>query len=463
MSATTTAGRPEARPGTRPAAIPGPPGERLLGMARPLRRDLLGTLLDGFAAHGDVVAYRVGPARLGRRVIAVHGPEEVRRVLTDMETFTRDTPSYRVLRELFGRNVLTANGDDWRRQKRTLQPLLTRGAVMRYAELIEAEARKVAEWPRVEADGSVHVARAAEEYALLVLGRTLFPDTDTDADGDETIAALQRHLPGLMRVVAARASAPVRLPLALPTRGNRRFATTRATLYATVDRVAARRAEREAATDTPESLLARLREARDPQGDAQPNADEVRNQALIFLLAGYSTTASALTATLHLLGRHPEIQERVAEAATAADTDLDAPDLVRATVQEALRLSPPSFVLGRRAARDTTIGGHAVAAGTLVLVSPWITHRHPAWWDEPERFDPWRFLRDDRRTRQAWFAFGGGARVCMGRHFALLEATILVRALLRRHRLEALDGDLAYDTALSMRPAGPVRMRWSPR
>lgn len=457
MSATATAGRP----GTRPAASPGPQGEPLLGMARPLRRDLLGTLLDGFAAHGDVVAYRLGPARLGRRIVAVHDPEEMRRVLTDMETFTRDTPSYRVLRELFGRNVLTANGDDWRRQKRTLQPLLTRSAVMRYGELIAAEARKAAERPRVEPDGSVHVARAAEEYALRVLGHTLF--ADADGIGDETIAALERHLPRLMCVVGARVSAPVRLPLALPTRGNRSFAATRAALYATVDRVIARRADRAAATGMSEDLLARLRAARDPQDDAPLSADEVRNQALIFLLAGYATTASALMATLHLLGRHPEIQEQVAEAAVATGTDLDAPDLVRATVQEALRLSPPSFVLGRRAARDTELGGHPVAAGTLVLVSPWITHRHPAWWDEPERFDPWRFLRGDRRTRLAWFPFGGGARVCMGRHFALLEATILVRALLRRHRLETLDRDLAYDTALSMRPAGPVRMRWSPR
>lgn len=462
MSATS------ARVGESPATLPGPHGHPLLGMAPALRRDLLGTLLDGFARYGDVVAYRLGPdrgpARLRRHVVAAHHPDDVRRVLTDVDLFTRETPSYHVLRELFGRNVITTSGDDWRRQKRTLQPLFTRSAVAQYVELIDAEARKAVEHPHVEADGSVHVARAVEEYALRVLGHTLFEEAD--GIDDETIAALERHVPSLVRVVGARTAAPVRLSLRVPTPSNRRFLETRAALYATVDRVIARRAEREAAAGAPvaaDDLLTRLRDARDPQDDAPLSADEVRDQALIFLLAGHTTTSNALATTLHLLGRHPEIQERVAEAAVATGTDLDAPDPVRASVQEALRLHPPAFVLGRRTARGTELGGHAIAAGTLVLVSPWVTHRHPDWWDEPERFDPWRFLRSDRRTRLAWFSFGGGARVCMGRHFALLEATILVRALLRRHRVEALDGDLTFDTALSMRPAGPVRMRWSPR
>jgi cytochrome P450 len=444
--------------------IPGPPGHPLLGMARSLRRDVIGTLLDGFERYGDVVAYPVGPVggRPRRRVIAAHHPDEVRRVLTEMETFTRETTSYAVLRELFGVNIVTTNGAAWRRQKRTLQPLFTRRTVARYADLIEGEARKAVERPHLEPDGTVDAAHAMEQYALCVLGHTLFKERD--GIDEQTVAALERLVPVVGRVVRGRASQPLRLPLALPTRRNRRFAATRSALYATVDRVLARRAEQERAGATSDDdLLTRLQQARDPETFAPLTPDEVRDQALIFLLAGHTTTSNALTTTLYLLGRHPEIQERVAAEAAAPPGDPDAPDLVRASVQEALRLYPPAYVLGRRTARDTAIGGHQVAAGTLVLVSPWVTHRHPEWWDEPERFDPQRFLRGDRRARHAWFAFGGGARSCIGRHFALLEATILIRALLRRHRLEALDADVPLDALISMRPAGPVRVRLHPR
>lgn len=443
-----------------PAEIPGPHGRPLVGMAAALRRDLLGTLLDGFAAHGDVVAYRVGPARLGRRVVAVHHPDDVRRVLTEMDAFTRDTPSYRVLRELFGRNIVTTSGETWRRQKRTLQPLFTRRTVARYAQLIEGEARKAVAQPRVEADGAVDAARAMEQYALRVLGHTLFKE-ERGID-EATVAALERLVPVVGRLVRGRAAQTVRLPLTLPTLRNRRFAATRTALYATVDRVLAQRDAR-GRGEQADDLLTCLQDAHDPEGEGPLSAEEVRDQALIFLLAGHTTTSNALTTTLYLLGRHPQVQEQVAQAAAASDTDLERPDLVRAAVQEALRLYPPAYVLGRRAAHDTEVGGHPVPAGTLVLVSPWVTHRHPEWWDEPERFDPWRFMHGDRRARQAWFSFGGGARSCIGRHFALLEASILVRALLREHRLEALDADVPLDALISMRPSGPVRVRWHPR
>lgn len=446
--------------------IPGPAGDPLLGMARPLRRDPLGTLSKGFAAHGDLVAYRVGPARgparLRRHVVAVHEPDEVRRVLTDMDTFTRATTSYRVLQELFGLNIVTTNGTAWRRQKRTLQPLFTRKTVVQYAELIEAEARKAVEQPRLEPDGTIDAAYAMEQYALRVLGHTLFKERD--GIDEQTVAALERLVPVVGHVVRGRASQLVRLPLALPTRRNRRFVATQRALYATVDRVLERRARQDGSgAEGDDDLLRHLQDARDPESGVPLSSDEVRDQALIFLLAGHTTTSNALTTTLYLLGRHPEVQEQVAEAAAAPLPDLDSPDLVRASVQEALRLYPPAYVLGRCTASDTEIGGHPVAAGTLVLVSPWVTHRHPDWWDEPDRFDPQRFLRGDRRARQAWFSFGGGARSCIGRHFALLEASILIRALLRRHRIEALDPDVPLDALISLRPAGKVRLRWHPR
>ncbi|HZV75201.1 MAG TPA: cytochrome P450 [Conexibacter sp.] len=465
MSATATRART-----TAPLAIPGPAGHRLLGMAGALRGDLLGTLRAGFAHHGDVVAYRVGPVRgpqrLRRTVVAFHHPDDVRRVFTDVESFTRLTTSYGVLRELFGVNLVTANGGEWRRQKRLLQPLFTRAAAGQYAELIAAEARAVVERCHHVPGPAIDAARAMEAYALRVLGRTLFKD-DRGID-DDTIAALERLVPVVGAQVRARATQLLRFPLRWPTPSNRRFAETRAALHATIERVLARNAQHDTGPAHPHELdlLSRLRDARDPEGEQPLSEQEVRDQALIFLIAGHTTTSNALTSTLHLLGCHPQIQERVAASAAAgrAGADFREDDPVRAAVQEGLRLHPPSYVLGRHVGPGgTELGGRGLAPGTDVLVSPWITHRHPDFWSEPETFDPWRFVGADDRPPYAYFPFGGGARACIGRHFALLESTILVRALLERCRLESLDANVPMDQLISMRPAGPVRIRCHPR
>jgi cytochrome P450 len=448
-----TAARPQAAPAAA-AAIPGPAGHPLLGMARALRDDLIGTLQRGFADHGDVVAYRVGPARGPRRaqrlVVAVHHPDDVRRIFTELDSFTRATPSYRVVRELCGRNIVVVEGDEWRRQKRLLQPLFTRAAADQCAALVEQEARAVVEQIAASPEEPVDALRTTERYALRVLGRTLFRD-ERGID-EQTTAALARLVPVADRQIVERVRQPLRLPLRAPTPRNRRFAETRDALRATIERVLARQPPR---GDGDGDLAGKLRAARDPEGGRPLSEQEVRDQALLFLLAGYSTTSTALCSTLHLLGCHPEVQERVAAGGE---------ETARAAVHEGLRLHPPSYVLGRRVgAGGAEIGGYALPPGTDVLVSPWITHRHPGFWEDPEAFDPWRFVGRQERPPQGWIPFGLGARACIGRHLALLESSLLLRVLLERCRLESLDADYPMAQLISMRPSRPVRIACRPR
>lgn len=431
-------------------------------MARALRRNLLDTLLAGFARHGDVVAYRVGPARgpqpLRPLLVAVRHPDDVRRVLVETEVFVRRTPSYDVLRELLGETIVTMEGARWRRQKRILQPLFTPHHVAQYAELLETEANRVVEGWRKRDDQTVDVAQAMEQYALRVLGQTIFAEEEGIDAG--TVAALERLVPHVGTQVVARAAQAVRPPLYLPTTRNRRFRALRAELRETIERVLVRR-ERGADDHCGSDLLSRLRDARDPEDGAALPRREVRDEALLFLLAGHTTTADVLISTLHLLGRHPELQERVAAAARGPADASD--DLVRAAIQEAMRLHPPSYVLGRRVATDTELGGHAVPAGALVLVVPWATHRDPRFWSDPERFDPTRFVGEQSGLPSAYVPFGDGRRACIGRHLAMLESTTLLRALLRSCRLESLDATLPLSQLISMRPEGPVRVRLHPR
>jgi cytochrome P450 len=466
MSTTVPLAPLERPPPPRPESIPGPAGHPLTGMARRLRSDLLGTLQEGFARHGDVVAYRVGPARGPRRlrpvVIAVRHPDDLRRALLETEVFMRSTPSYDVLRELLGVTIVTMEGARWQRQKRILQPLFTRRHVAQYADLLETEATRVIAGWRQLGDQPVDVAQVMEQYALRVLGQTIFAQQDgIDA---HTAAALERLVPQVGSQVVARVTQLLRPPLYWPTARNRRFLALRTELRETIDRVLVRR-EHEARGDRATGagdLLSRLREARDPQDGATLTQQEVRDEALLFLLAGHTTTADVLTSTLHLLGRHSAVQEQVA-ASAAEDAADERDDLVRAAVQEAMRLHPPSYALGRRAAVDTELGGYAVPAGTVVLVVPWATHRDPRFWPDPERFDPMRFVGEHQRPPFAYMPFSGGGRACIGRHLALLESTVMVRALLRTYRLESLDATLRLSPLLSMRPLGPVRVRFHPR
>ncbi len=448
---TATAIRAAPRPAT---ALPGPSGHPLIGMAGALRGDLLGTLQEGFARYGDVVAYRVGPARGPRRVVvALHHPDDVRRVFTDMETFTRRTASYRTVRELFGANIATAEGADWQRQKRLLQPLFTRVAANRSAGVIEEEARAAVERIGPERVSIVDALRTTEHYALRVLGRTLF--NDNRGIDEDTVAALERLVPVVSRQIPARARQTLRLPLRWPTPRNRRFAQTRDALHATIERVLTHKQDADPIRRDGTDLLSQLREARDPEGTRPLSAQEVRDQAMMFLLAGYTTTSSALCSTLQLLGRHPELQDRI-----AAGGD----DLALAAVEEGLRLHPPSYVLGRRVGDGGgEVAGHELPPGTGVLVSPWITHRHPDFWHHPERFDPWRFVGAPERPPYAWFPFGGGARACIGKHLSLIESRSFVRALLERCRIESLDADMPMDQLSTMRPSRPVRIQCRPR
>ena len=460
MSATLPRPRTASDPVT---AIPGPAGNPLLGSALALRGDLLGTLQEGFARYGDVVAYRIGPARGTRRLrpvmVAVRHPDEVRKVIVETEVFVRRTPSYDVLRELLGDTIVTLEGARWQRRKRTLQPLFARQHVARYAGLLEAEAKRVvADWRRL-GEQPVDVAHAMEQYALRVLGQTIFAEQDgIDAD---TVAALERLVPQVGTQVVGRVAQVLRPPLHWPTARNRRFLALRGELREAIERVAARR-EQEAHWDPGAGdLLSRLHEARGPEDGAALTDREVRDEAMLFLLAGHTTTADVLTSTLHLLGRNPAVQEQV--AAAAGDTADEPGDLVRAAVEEAMRLYPPSYALGRRAAADTELGGYTVPAGTLVLVVPWATHRDERFWADPERFDPMRFVGEHDRPAYAYLPFSGGRRACIGRHLAMLESTILVRALLRGFRLESLDATLPLAPLISMRPSGAVRVRFHPR
>jgi cytochrome P450 len=191
---------------------------------------------------------------------------------------------------------------------------------------------------------------------------------------------------------------------------------------------------------------------------------QVHDEALTILLAGHETTANALAWTIYLLQRNPDIEAKlyahVAEVLGDRDATIDdfpKLDYVRAVASEAMRIYPPAWLTGRRALEDTTIGDYEVRKGEIVLVSQYVTHRNPRYWDAPERFDPDRWLAGPPKEKFAYFPFGGGNRLCIGERFAWLELVLGIATMIRRVRFDRIDAlDVEPEPLVTMRPKSPV-------
>jgi cytochrome P450 len=436
----------------------------VLGSALELQRSQIATYERAMRDYGDVVRLDVGPPGLRLRLYGVFHPDGVRRVLAGPRgLYTKDNRFYREIASSLGWGLLTAEGERWQHQRRLVQPLFTRKAIATYADAMAEEATTVAD--RWAPGGPVDANADMVLLTLRVVGRAIVGD-----DIDRAATVFDRAFPVLNRHTFRRAMSPVAVPAAWPTPGNRRAARAQDELYGFVDELIERRASNGAGG---EDLLSRLLDARDADTGERMEVQQVRDEALIFLLAGHETTSTALTFTLALLGRHPDEQDLVhAEIddvlgeRTPAAADFPALARTAMAIKEAMRLYPPAYATGRLLHDDDEVCGHRIPAGSNVLVSQWATHRHPAFWDDPEAYVPSRFSAEDEAERHpyAYFPFGGGPRACIGSHFALLEAVIAVAILLRRYRVVSPRWPVDLDTkGITLRPAGEVPVVVEPR
>ena len=438
------------------ATVPTFPGRPLLGSMLDLRDDFLGTLERAHRAYGDVVRFQVGPPRLGRQLYVVFHPEAAHQILgSQWQDYRKDTRFYSEIRDGIGDGLLTSQDDDWVRQKRFIQPLFTVKRVNSYAESMAAEsARLVSEW-RARGEGTLDIHHEMTKLTLRMVVRILF-----GADADQVLPVVQSAFPVLSEAALLRAFAPLQLPLSWPTPINRRARRAQAALFGVCDEIITRR---RASGVQQDDFLGMLLAARD--GDESLTDQEVREQVLVFLLAGHETTSTALTFTLRLLGLHPEIQQRVREeiASVLGDRSPGATEVrelayTTMALKEAMRLFPSAPVTGRRSTVDSELAGRFVPAGQDIVVAPWVIHRRPDLWDDPETFDPERFTpeREKARHRYAWFPFGAGPRACIGQHFSMLESVIALADLVRAFEIGSTSGKIPVEVQITLRPKVPV-------
>jgi cytochrome P450 len=402
------------------------------------------------------------------RIYQVSSPAGVGRLLHDNHrNYSKDVATFGTLRLFLGNGLFTSDGDFWRRQRRLAQPAFHRRRVANFGALMtDATLAKLERWrTRVSQDRPLDVADEFMRLTMEVATLALF-STSVRGDIDKIGSAITT----LLDDVTFRFTFPFYPPLKVPTPRNRRFLAARATLDAIVYRIIAERRQR---PDEHDDLLAMLMQARDEETGEGMSDRQLRDEVVTLFLAGHETTANALTWASFLLSTHVAVERRLrAEVDEALQgrvpTASDLPRLpyTRMVIDETLRLYPPAWITNRRAIEADAVCGYRIPADATVSISPYVTHRDPTLWENPEGFDPERFPpeRSARRPHYAYFPFGGGPRQCIGKGFALMEATLVLALLTQRYELHLVSGRWVETEALAtLRPRYGMWMAAHPR
>jgi len=438
---------------------PGPVSRLPLGLDQSLafaRRPI--EWLTRAATYGDISRIRI----LGYDLYHLNHPDHVRDILVTQRRNFDKGQTLRLLKGLLGDGLLTSEGDVHLRQRRLIQPAFHRARIAEYAPIVTEHAQRLG---TVWKDGSRR--DVAQDMRTLSLGVTAKALLNTAIDGESS--AVGDALDALLRW-GERVTLPPPLADALnrvPLPSTQRFNTGRAYLNGLIEGLIR---ERRANGVDHGDLLSLLLGARDEDGGGLSDS-EVRDEVLTFILAGQETTTLALTWAWYALARHPEIEANVLDELDhvlggrppTAD-DVPALEYTSRFVSETLRLYPPAFVLTRRVVEACEISGYPIAADSGVVVSPYVMHRRPDYYPDPERFDPdrWTAAAVEARPRFSYFPFGGGPRVCIGEPLARMEALLTIATLAQEWRPMLSAGqDVRFAALGTLRPAGglPLTLR----
>lgn len=440
--------------------LPGPRWYTAVGNTIGLLRDALGYSVAIRERYGDVVSV---PTLVGVMTMVFH-PDGVRHVLQENHmNYNKDIPDYRILSQLVGKGLVTNDGDSWLQQRRLIQPAFHRDRVSGFAPLMTDATRawldQRAVGGYVDTGRPLDIPHEMGALTLTIVCRSLFGANLPEGEVQRVGAALTtaNHLLATALFVPGL--------LSLPTPQRYRLRAARRELHAVVDGLIR---ERRASQGQHDDVLNLLLEARDAETGAGMSDQQARDEVLTLLLAGHETTANALAWTFYLLAQHPAVvaalREEYRRTLTGRAPELaDLPRLprTRMAIEEAMRLYPPAWAIGRNALGDDVIGGYRISKGAYVILTQYVTHRHPSFWEGPDDYDPERFA-DDRaagRHRFAYFPFGGGPRLCIGNQFALMEAQLILATILSRVELRLAPGArVVPEPLITLRPGGALHM-----
>lgn len=439
-----------------------------MGCTLSIQRDTLG-FFDRARKYGGVFRFPMLTPEKKLDVCAAFRPDYVEYVLKSNQKNYRKSGAYARLGSIMGNGLLVSEGDFWLRQRRLSQPAFHRHRLRLLAQTIaEATEEMVSKrWDPLESGETIDISEDMSRLTLTIVGRTLLSRDLANVSPQVTFAVQD-----VLDHASKRIKAAVALPEGAPTPGNRRFKRSLAVLDGLVYDII--REHREGAEDKGD-LISMLVAARDEETGEGMTDDQLRDEVMTAIIAGHETTAAALSWAWYLLSKNPETRRRLEreaeDVAGSGFVDFDSYqrlEYAQAVFKETLRLYPPAWLIARRAVQADEIGGLPIDADTRVILSPYVTHRDPALWANPEGFDPSRFLKENEHSLPqedfAYYPFGGGPRQCMGRNLALMEGPIILATIARRYRLDLVPGaKVVPEAKVTLRPGTGVPVAVEPK
>ncbi|WP_375768970.1 cytochrome P450 [Archangium gephyra] len=428
---------------------PGPRGNALLGNIMQAAKGEL-DFFKGLGSYGDVSSFHLGR----KRFYFVNHPELIRKVYTS-QNFVRTALSRDVMESFLGWGLFSQEGENHLRQRRLMQPAFHHKRIDGYGAVMEGYATRMLEgWK----DGETRdISHDMMRLTFEIVSKTLF-----DADTGEQASRVGEAFTAIMKAVNKEYPLYALLPAWFPVK---RWGASRRAVEALRGITASIIQERRASGADRGDLLSMLLMARDEDGTGMTD-EQVGAQTLSLLFAGHETTANLLSWTWLLLSRNPDIRRKLQEEVDAvlggrppSVSDLPKLEYTASVVRETLRIYPPAWYAERAPLTDTELGGYTIPAHAPVVISVYVTHRDGRFFEQPERYWPERFQGVEDRQLPAYLPFGGGAHLCIGNRFALMEAQLLVAAIAQRYELELAPGVEVKPRALITLGVEGLRMK----
>ncbi len=439
---------------------PGPKGNRFLGSLLDMQKGIVDFYVDIWREYGDVAQFKLGPLNAFLFV----RPEHVQHIMVkNVDNYTKGI-SHDRLRTSIGNGILTLEGTPWRKQRKLMQPSYTPTSITRYAELMQEASRDLLQrWDR-QAGSVIDINQEMTTVTMSVISRAMF-GLDIGAHAKEAAAALHQ----LLEYTASGAGKIIELPLFIPVPRNQKLKRAKQIMGEFIYGIIEQRRKEGLRDD----LLSLLMSSKDADTGEFMTDEQLHDEVLITIFAGHETTASLLTWAFYLLSQHADVErklhaelDQVLAGRSPQLEDITQLTYARMVLDETLRLYSPVVMMARDVVADDVVEQFPVSAKSMVVIMPYITHRHPDFWERPYAFYPEHFAPEqvEKRPRYAYYPFGAGQRICIGNHFALMEAMLILAEVAQRYRPQlAAPNEGGINFVGVARPAKPILMRLEKR
>ena len=439
-------------------------GETFIGSARDFANDPLNFFEKYVPKFGEIFQLKSIFFRFiseFERVVIVSNPDMVKHIMQDNNRNYIKSYGYRVLKVLLGEGLLTSEGDFWRKQRKLIQPGFHKERLSSFVQIYADLGQELVDkWNQVEDGADVDVSKDFMVTTLNIVSRSMFSTDVADA-----MEVVNREFDYANERLIERIKNPFPMPLWMPLPNTVREKNS----YESIKNVVAEIIEkRRSSNQKYDDLLAMLMEIEDADTGEKMSNQQIQDEVITIFLAGHETTAVALTWLAHCLDENPEVieglleeEKKVLNGRVPTIDDLRSLEYTRMVIDETLRLYPPAWIIGRHSLGSDKLGAYDIPKDTNCLIPVYYIHRDPKHWEEPLKFKPERFSKENSKGRHkfAYFPFGGGPRLCIGNNFALMEMQVIIPMIVRAFKLnKSKNFKVKKDPLITMRPTPHMKM-----